>query len=308
MLAGGNVATLLTQPICSDDNADLGNVLTRKGIAKDTKMISLHKAFKGLPSTYENNRVFQGRKAQIKTPTDARINSTSEFHKAELPPICQRNQRNNEQQTRPLTPLILNSTSSKQCNLPKKYRLINLDLVPLVEIGNGVSNVMINRRPSTSMTDSSYSGISRSSRNSKVKNCNERQIIDNGFRPKGLKEKCLTNTNLTAQNRNLITEKNVDKKIDSGRNSLQKRTLPLESDSKTTQNITSNLENISRPLERSAVRRGSLESSDETDSEEESLNDSKNIMILHWLQTVEKSKDISSQGDLLPCITEGKLA
>ena len=155
MFARGNSASVLA-PTCAQDSASIHSYFEGQGIHSHDKMIPLDayaKYGRRLKTDKVDGRgVFRrnGRKSLT------RLNSAPELYKSELPPIgeARRSSEFSERKHRPLTPLVVN-TNRKQStrSLPKNYR-INLDLVPLVEVGTGIGNLSINRRRQASLSSS----------------------------------------------------------------------------------------------------------------------------------------------------------
>lgn len=102
-------------------------------------------------------------------PAMPRLNSAPELKCRELPPIHRTIQTLTEKPSRPLTPLVSSSgktSLSASKNLPKSCR-INLDLAPLVEVGNCGIKVPIERKRMTSAgSDLAQSNDSNFSSNS----------------------------------------------------------------------------------------------------------------------------------------------
>ena len=247
MLARGNSAAVLSQT-CTREAASIHSYFEGQGIMNGDKMIPLD-GFTKYGRRLKTD-IGQGRAGVFKQNVLPRLNSAPELFKAELPPINHSKGNNGslERKNRPLTPLVLNSNrkiSSK--SLPKNYR-INLDLVPLVEVGTGVGNLAISKRRQTSLS-SNDSCFSSSTPSSGLK------IRENSPRP-------------PSEAKDEAFEK---------LSGFQRRT-------------------------------DSAESLEEVNSDDEEVN-GKDTMILRWLQNVEKSHETTGgTGELLPCITEGKLA
>ena len=163
MLARGNSAAVLS-PTCAQDPASIHSYFEGQRIKSHDNMIPLEAYTKyGRRFNTENvngNGAFRrnGRKCLT------RLKSAPELYKSELPPIGETRRSTysgefSERKHRPLTPLVVN-TNRKQSSksLPKNYR-INLDLVPLVEVGTGIGNLSINRQrqASQSSSDSCFS-------------------------------------------------------------------------------------------------------------------------------------------------------
>lgn len=246
MLARCNSTAVLSQT-CTRDAAGIHSYFEGQGIMNGDKMIPLDGFTKCGRRLSTDNRQGGG---VVKRNGLSRLNSAPELFKAELPPINHARGNNGcaERKNRPLTPLVLNSNRKQSSqSLPKNYR-INLDLVPLVEVGTGIGSLAISRTRQSSLS-SSDSCFSSSTPSPRLK------IRANSPRP------------------------------------------PSEAKDD--------------PLEKlSAVRKwsNSAESLEEVCSDDEDVN-GKDTMILRWLQNVEKSHEATAgTGELLPSITEGKLA
>lgn len=246
MLARGNSAAVLSQT-CTRDASSIHSYFEGQGIINGDKMIPLNGFTKYGRRLQTDNRQGGG---VIKRNGLPRLNSAPELFTAELPPINHARGNNgcSERRNRPLTPLVLNSNRKQSSkSLPKNYR-INLDLVPLVEVGTGIGNLAISKRRQASLSsnDSCFSSSTPSPR---------LKIRANSPRPPS------------------EAKDDAFEKL----SGFQKRT-------------------------------DSAESLEEVNSDDEEV-DGKDTMILRWLQNVEKSHETSvGTGELLPCITEGKLA
>lgn len=234
MLAKGDTASLLSRA-CTQDKVSIHSFFEGQGI-------------ENCRENYErclNSNMGQGGPTS-KRKSLARLRSAPELYKPELPPICptRTTTYTGRLKNRPLTPLVVKSKEPTGRSTSRNY-LINLDLVPLVEVGNGVGNLSIGTRRTTSV--SSDSSLSRSTPSPRL--IHTRQAKED---PSALQRSSYA----------------------------QKK-----------------------------------ESSSPTDTDEESCSDSdeaegKDTMILQWLQTVKRSQDhaLHNTNELLPCITEGKLA
>ena len=167
MIARGNSAAVLSQT-CMQDKASIHRYFEGQGIKTRDRMIPLN----GYTKYGRRLNTDKGQGGGVFKRTGhkglTRLNSAPELYKAELPPIDQPRRSSDcpERKHRPLTPLVVHSNRKQSSgNLPKNYR-INLDLVPLVEVGTGIENLAISRRrqASLSSSDSCFSSSTPSPR------------------------------------------------------------------------------------------------------------------------------------------------
>ena len=169
MLARGNSAALLSQT-CTQDTASIHSYFEGQGINSHERMIPLDAYAKYGRRLNTDKGQTKGVFKRNGHKGLARLNSAPELYKSELPPIGETRRPGDfsARKHRPLTPLVVNSNRKQSTrSLPKNYR-INLDLVPLVEVGSGVGNLSISRQRQASLS-SSDSCFSRSTPSPRLK-------------------------------------------------------------------------------------------------------------------------------------------
>ena len=161
MLARGNAAVVHIQT-CKPDAGRIHSYLEGQGIKTRENMIPLdgYTKYGRRLITKKEDALFKRNANGLKSL--ARLNTAPELYKSELPPILAQGQGKGsgnctERRHRPLTPLVVNSNRKQSTkSLPKNYR-INLDLVPLVEVGDSIGNLSLGRRRQTSLSSSGSS-------------------------------------------------------------------------------------------------------------------------------------------------------
>ena len=249
MFARGNSAVL--SQTCTQDATIIHSYFKGQGIENCDAMIPLQVCTKYGRRLKTDNVQGNGVVKRNGHKNLTRLNSAPELYKPELPPIGKARGANSssERKMRPLTPLVMNSNRKDSTrSLPKNYR-INLDLVPLIEVGTGIGNLAISRPRQASLSSA---------------------------------DSCLTSSTPSPR----LNSRSSSPRPPSGpKDEHFERILAFQK------------------------RSNSAESLEEVDSDNEEVNDGKDTMILRWLQSVEKSHEpVATTGELLPCITEGKLA